>query len=76
MSFIANTRVGVIRRGVRNGLEVHLLECPGCGHWQTLDDDQWHGRATVDHRAKGCAGYQAIRNFAAVVAVAGGFRAV
>jgi len=26
-----------------------LFECPGCGRWAYLDDDQWHGRVSVDH---------------------------
>lgn len=77
MSFIANTRVGVIRRGVRDGREVHLFECPGCKQWSTLDDDQWHGRVSVDHASMGCpGGYHEIHDFAAAVAVCGGFRAV
>lgn len=75
MSFVANTRVGVIRRGVRNSLDVHLLECPGCGRWRELDDDQWHGRAPVRPCHRPCA-YGEIHDFAAAVAVTGGFRAV
>ncbi len=26
-----------------------LFECPGCGTWAYLDEDQWHGRVSVDH---------------------------
>jgi hypothetical protein len=26
-----------------------LFECPGCKQWAYLDDDQWHGRVSVDH---------------------------
>ena len=26
-----------------------VFECPGCGTWAYLDDDQWHGRVSVDH---------------------------
>ena len=33
-----------------------LFECPGCGQWAYLDDDQWHGRVSVDHAADGCTG--------------------
>lgn len=33
-----------------------LFECPGCGTWAYLDDDQWHGRVSVDHASMGCAG--------------------
>jgi hypothetical protein len=25
------------------------LRCPGCGHWGEIDDDQLHGRVSVDH---------------------------
>jgi hypothetical protein len=30
--------------------------CPGCGQWAYLDDDQWHGRVSVDHASMGCPG--------------------
>lgn len=77
MTFIANTRVGVIRRVTRDGQRAFLLECPGCGRLGTLDDDQWHGRVSVDHAADGCTGgYHETHDFAAAVQVAGGFRAI
>lgn len=25
------------------------LRCPACGHWGDIDDDQLHGRVSVDH---------------------------
>lgn len=25
------------------------LRCPGCGAWGRIDDDQLHGRVSVDH---------------------------
>lgn len=34
-----------------------LFECPGCGTWAYLDDDQWHGRVSVDHDSMGCGGH-------------------
>ena len=33
-----------------------LFECPGCGQRTYLDEDQWHGRVSVDHAADGCPG--------------------
>jgi hypothetical protein len=77
VSFVANTRVGVIRRAVRDGQRVFLLECPGCGQLGELDDDQWHGQVSVDHTTDGCpGGYHETHDFAAAVEFAGGFRAV
>jgi hypothetical protein len=41
------------------------LECPGCGVWGLLDEDQLHGRVSVDHSADGCSGgYHETHNFA------------
>lgn len=37
-------------------LDRWLFECPGCQQWAYLDDDQWHGRVSVDHAADGCPG--------------------
>lgn len=42
---MANTR-DVLRGNREDGW---LFECPGCGTWAYLDDDQWHGRVSVDH---------------------------
>jgi hypothetical protein len=43
-----------------------LFECPGCGEWAYLDDDQWHGRVSVDHASMGCAGgYHETHNYQA-----------
>lgn len=32
------------------------FQCPGCGQWAYLDDDQFHGRVSINHAADGCAG--------------------
>jgi hypothetical protein len=77
VSYVANTRVGAIRRVVVHRRHVFLLECPGCGQIGELDDDQWHGRVSVDHTSMGCpGGYHETHDFAAAVEAAGGFRAV
>lgn len=35
-----------------------MLCCPECGHWGEIDEDQLHGRVSVDHsggaEANGC----------------------
>ena len=50
----------------RDGERQWLMECPGCGEWASLDDDQWHGRVSVDHASMGCAGgYHETHDFAA-----------
>lgn len=59
MSRIVETTLGRFRKG--GGPDAHfrdrwLFECPGCGTWAYLDDDQWHGRVSVDHAGDGCAG--------------------
>jgi hypothetical protein len=38
---------------LRDGEEVWKLGCPGCGHWAEIDDDQLHGRVSVDHAGEG-----------------------
>lgn len=50
------TDIGRFRCVSRDGEIEWLFECPGCGQWASLDDDQWHGRVSVDHAADGCAG--------------------
>ncbi len=37
-------------------LDRWLFECPGCGQWAYLDNDQWHGDVSVDHTTDGCSG--------------------
>lgn len=32
-----------------DGVPAFKLRCPACGVWAYLDDDQYHGRVSVDH---------------------------
>lgn len=75
MSVIFDTPYGQIRRwyggtdarGERKAF--WILRCPGCGIEGRLDDDQIHGRVSVDHAAQGCpGGYHETHDFAAAVA--------
>lgn len=43
------TPEGRIRQRKRDGVLVWQLHCPQCGRWGTIDDDQLHGRVSVDH---------------------------
>lgn len=56
MSTIARTEFGEVRRVTCDGEPTLLLVCPGCGTLGTLDDDQAHGRVSVDHATDGCIG--------------------
>jgi hypothetical protein len=40
---------GELRCRIRDGSPVYQLRCPGCGVWGDIDDDQRHGRVSVDH---------------------------
>ncbi len=68
MSVIVETEFGRFRHVIRDGGRTWLLECPGCGQWATLDDDQFHGRVSVDHAADGCpGGYHETHDYASVL---------
>lgn len=58
MSIIITTSLGRFRQVVldKDGHEAFLFECPGCGQWAYLDEDQWNGRVSVDHATDGCPG--------------------
>ena len=72
MSIIVETKFGRLRAVNRDGSRTWLLECPGCGEWGALDDDQLHGRVSVDHAADGCkGGYHETHDFAGEVAEKG-----
>lgn len=65
MSTEAETSFGRLRRVSRDDDTRWLLECPGCGEWGGLDDDQLHGRVSVDHASMGCiGGYHETHDFA------------
>lgn len=69
VSIFVATPLGRFRRVTRDGELTWLLECPGCGTWASLDDDQWHGRVSVDHASMGCAGgYHETHDYAAALA--------
>lgn len=40
---------GRLRQVLRDGEAVWQLHCPQCGQWGDIDDDQLHGRVSVDH---------------------------
>lgn len=59
MSHVVETALGTFRKVA--GPETPFLDrwtlaCPGCGQEAYLDDDQWHGRVSVDHASMGCRG--------------------
>ena len=56
MTTFATTEFGEIQRVTRDGQEILLLVCPGCGEVGSLDDDQAHGRISVNHASGGCPG--------------------
>lgn len=70
MSKIVTTQLGRFRRvntgdDPTNSPDAWLFECP-CGQWAYLDDDQWHGRVSVDHASEGCPkGYHETHDYAA-----------
>lgn len=69
---IVTTRHGELRQMPDGTWE---LRCPGCGGWGALDDDQFHGRVSVDHEGARYAGggtwkectYHETHDFAAAV---------
>jgi hypothetical protein len=58
VSTVAVTSIGNFRKVNSSGAlaDDWLFECPGCGTWANLDDDQWNGRVSVDHASMGCEG--------------------
>lgn len=80
MSQIAETEFGQIMRATvqENGRkDIFILTCPGCSVRAYLDDDQYHGRVSVDHAADGCTGgYHETHDFADAVERSGGFKDV
>ena len=68
MSRIIDTEFGRFRAVRSDGIDTFLFECPGCGEWGHLDDDQWHGRVSVDHASMGCpGGYHETHDFQAAI---------
>lgn len=56
MTTFAQTEYGEVQRVTVDGELTLILLCPGCGERGELDDDQAHGRVSVDHAADGCPG--------------------
>jgi hypothetical protein len=68
MPVIRTTPLGRFRKVRRDDVETWLFECPGCGTWGQLDDDQMHGRVSADHASAGCpGGYHETHDFAAAL---------
>lgn len=64
MSVFVETKFGRFRRVKRDGEVAYLFECPGCGVWAALDDDQMRGKVSVNHEVDGCKGrYHETHNF-------------
>jgi hypothetical protein len=36
------------RKVLRDGEIICQLKCPGCQTWGDIDDDQWHGKVSID----------------------------
>lgn len=47
----------------RDDQPVWQLKCPGCDTWADIDEDQLHGRVSVDHTDTGCS-YHETHDFA------------
>lgn len=56
MSKIITTELGRFRAVRCDGRDDWRFECPGCGEWAALDEDQMEGRVSVDHASMGCPG--------------------
>lgn len=66
MSVFVTGDLARYRAARRDGKQTWLLECPRCGEWGSLDNDQWLGSVSVDHASMGCpGGYHETHNFAA-----------
>lgn len=38
----------ITRTITRDGVQVRQARCPGCDTWADVDEDQWHGRVSMD----------------------------
>jgi hypothetical protein len=72
MAAYSETEFGLVAQMIVGGDAMLVLVCPGCGQRGYLDDDQAHGRVSVDHAADGCAGgYHETHDFWAAAEAAG-----
>lgn len=66
MSVIVEGDLARYRAVSRDGVPGWLMECPGCGTWANLSNDQWLGSVSVNHAPDGCTrGYHETHNYAA-----------
>ena len=60
MNTFIRTEFGLFRKVAANDEvlveDKYVFQCPGCGEWAYLDDDQWYGKVSVDHASMGCIG--------------------
>jgi len=59
MGDIVTTELGrFCRVNLKEGrpADTWIFECPGCGTWAYMDEDQWNGQSSVDHATDGCVG--------------------
>lgn len=58
VSVLVETQFGTFRKVAESKiLPLHdqwLFQCPGCGNWAYLDEDQIDGKVSVDHTNTGC----------------------
>lgn len=57
------------RTVTRDGLGIYEAECPRCGVWGEVDDDQWNGRVSIDCPTEGCPFHETIDLHAEFVVV-------
>jgi hypothetical protein len=63
---MVETKFGRLQQGIVDGKPTWFFECPGCGEWGPLADEQLDGRMSIDHASHGCpAGYHETHNFVA-----------
>jgi uncharacterized C2H2 Zn-finger protein len=48
---LSSARLRSVRR---DGEIIWTFRCPSCGEWGDADDDQLHGRVSIDHTDTGC----------------------
>ena len=44
----------LLRKVRLDGKEIIKLQCPKCKIWATIDDDQFHGRVSLDCPTESC----------------------
>lgn len=59
-----------VRVVTRDGRRVFQLRCPSCLTWEDLDDDQLHGRVSIECDVEGCS-FHETANLAPAFAAAG-----